>query len=83
VEVGKLADLIVVDGNPLEDIHYLRRLLLVLKKAVLYRINDELAQAVACRYNSAVPCMRYVGRKPPSAGAIYRGITVLLNLPYC
>jgi imidazolonepropionase-like amidohydrolase len=32
VEVGKLADLIVVDGNPLDDIHHLRRLLLVLKE---------------------------------------------------
>src|SRR5207302_6197194 len=29
VEVGKLADLIVVEANPLDDIHNLRRLLLV------------------------------------------------------
>ncbi|MBT2325606.1 amidohydrolase family protein [Variovorax paradoxus] len=32
VEVGKLADLIVVAANPLEDIHNVRRLLLVLKE---------------------------------------------------
>ena len=32
VEVGKLADLIVVEANPLDDIHHLRRLLLVLKE---------------------------------------------------
>jgi imidazolonepropionase-like amidohydrolase len=32
VEVGKLADLIVVEANPLDDIHNLRRLLLVLKE---------------------------------------------------
>jgi imidazolonepropionase-like amidohydrolase len=32
IEVGKLADLIVVEGNPLEDIQNLRRLLLVLKE---------------------------------------------------
>ena len=32
VEVGKLADLIVVEDNPLEDIHNLRHLLLVLKE---------------------------------------------------
>ena len=32
VEVGKLADLIVVAGNPFEDIHNLRRLHLVLKE---------------------------------------------------
>jgi imidazolonepropionase-like amidohydrolase len=32
IEVGKLADLIVVDANPLEDIQNLRRLLLVIKE---------------------------------------------------
>jgi imidazolonepropionase-like amidohydrolase len=32
IEAGKLADLIVVEDNPLEDIHNLRRLLLVLKE---------------------------------------------------
>jgi imidazolonepropionase-like amidohydrolase len=32
IEVGKLADLIVVEDNPLDDIHNLRRLLLVLKE---------------------------------------------------
>jgi len=31
VEVGKLADLIVVRDNPLDDIHHLRALQLVLK----------------------------------------------------
>ena len=31
IEVGKLADLIVVNGNPLDDIHHLRQLKLVLK----------------------------------------------------
>jgi imidazolonepropionase-like amidohydrolase len=31
IEVGKLADLIVVDDNPLDDIHHLRQLKLVLK----------------------------------------------------
>src|SRR5260370_19622538 len=32
IEVGKLADLIVVAANPLEDITYIRRLQLVLKE---------------------------------------------------
>lgn len=32
VEVGKLADLLVVEANPLDDIHNLRRLLLVFKE---------------------------------------------------
>jgi imidazolonepropionase-like amidohydrolase len=31
IEIGKLAGLIVVQRNPLEDIHQLRRLLLVIK----------------------------------------------------
>jgi imidazolonepropionase-like amidohydrolase len=42
VEVGKLADLIVVDGNPLDDMHHLRRLLLVLKEG---RIVSDKRQA--------------------------------------
>jgi imidazolonepropionase-like amidohydrolase len=32
VEVGKLADLIVVGANPLQDINHVRQLLLVLKE---------------------------------------------------
>ena len=39
IEVGKLADLIVVDGNPLEDIDNVRRLLLVLKEGVV--VSDK------------------------------------------
>jgi imidazolonepropionase-like amidohydrolase len=39
IEVGKLADLIVVDGNPLEDIQNVRRLLLVLKEGVI--VSDK------------------------------------------
>jgi imidazolonepropionase-like amidohydrolase len=39
VEVGKLADLIVVEDNPLDDIHNLRRLLLVLKEGRL--VSDK------------------------------------------
>ena len=39
VEVGKLADLIVVGGNPLEDIHNVRQLQLVLKEGVV--VSDK------------------------------------------
>ena len=39
IEVGKLADLIVVDGNPLEDIQNVRRLKLVLKEGVI--VSDK------------------------------------------
>src|SRR5215218_5181522 len=39
IEVGKLADLIVVGGNPLEDIQNVRRLELVLKEGVV--VSDK------------------------------------------
>ncbi|MBL6615039.1 MAG: amidohydrolase family protein [Reyranella sp.] len=39
IEVGKLADLIVVDGNPLEDIQNVRKLKLVLKEGVV--VSDK------------------------------------------
>lgn len=39
VEVGKLADLIVVGGNPLEDIQNVRQLKLVLKEGVV--VSDK------------------------------------------
>jgi imidazolonepropionase-like amidohydrolase len=41
IEVGKLADLIVVGGNPLEDIQNVRRLQLVLKEGVV--VSDKRA----------------------------------------
>ena len=39
IEVGKLADLIVVGGNPLEDIQNVRQLKLVLKEGVV--VSDK------------------------------------------
>jgi imidazolonepropionase-like amidohydrolase len=36
IEVGKLADLVVIDGNPLSDIKALRRLRRVMKGGVVY-----------------------------------------------
>jgi imidazolonepropionase-like amidohydrolase len=41
VEVGKLADLIVVGANPLDDINHVRRLLLVLKEGRI--VSDKRA----------------------------------------
>jgi hypothetical protein len=43
IEVGKLADLIVVGGNPLEDIQNVRRLQLVVKEGIACptNANDE------------------------------------------
>ena len=39
MEVGKIADLIVVGGNPLEDIHNVRRLQMVFKDGLL--VSDK------------------------------------------
>src|SRR5205823_5926992 len=46
VEVGKLADLIVVGANPLEDINNVRRLQLVLKEARVVSDKRHLSGAV-------------------------------------
>lgn len=40
VEVGKLADLVVLDGNPLEDIRNVARIRYVMKGGVLYSGTD-------------------------------------------
>ena len=46
VEVGKLADLIVVGANPLEDITNVRRLQLVLKEGRVVSNKRHLSGAV-------------------------------------
>ena len=43
VEVGKIADLIVVGGNPLEDINNVRRLQLVFKDGRM--VSDKRGKA--------------------------------------
>ncbi|MFN8580013.1 MAG: amidohydrolase family protein [Gemmatimonadaceae bacterium] len=40
IEPGKTADLIVLDGNPLDDVANVRRVRLVMKRGVLYRTAD-------------------------------------------
>lgn len=44
VETGKLADLIIVDGDPLTDIKRLSRVMLVAKEGLVYR--DDLAHRI-------------------------------------
>ena len=44
IEVGKNSDLVLLDGNPLEDISAIRRATLVMKGNTLYR-PDELYKA--------------------------------------
>ncbi len=42
IEVGKLADLVIVDGNPLEDIKHARRLQIVIKNGEVFTLGDLL-----------------------------------------
>jgi imidazolonepropionase-like amidohydrolase len=44
LEVGKLADVIVVDGNPLEDITLLDRVILVVKDGIVSFTSDEILE---------------------------------------
>ena len=37
LEPGKLADIVAVDGNPVEDITAMKRVLFVMKDGVVYR----------------------------------------------
>ena len=53
VEVGKLADLIVVGANPLEDITNLRRLQLVLKEGRV--VSDKRPPSGAVPWPEKVP----------------------------
>ncbi len=42
VEAGKLADLVIVDGDPLQNIRDARRVRIVIKNGVVYRLDDLL-----------------------------------------
>lgn len=44
LEMGKLADVIVVDGNPLEDITLMDRVTLVVKDGIVSFISDEMLE---------------------------------------
>ena len=48
IEVGKDSDLILLDGNPLEDISAVRRATLVMKGSTIYR-PDELYKAIGVK----------------------------------
>ena len=47
LEIGKWADIVVVDGNPLEDLSVIARVKLVFKRGTLYR-PELLAPATGC-----------------------------------
>jgi imidazolonepropionase-like amidohydrolase len=48
IEVGKDADLILLDGNPLDDISAVRRATLVIKGDTVYR-PDQLYKAIGVK----------------------------------
>ena len=43
MEVGKLADLTIVDGNPLDDLKYAAATHYVVKNGVVYTLDDIMA----------------------------------------
>lgn len=45
LEPGKLADVIVVDGDPLEDIHAMSQMVLVIKNGEIAVISDKILSA--------------------------------------
>jgi imidazolonepropionase-like amidohydrolase len=53
VEAGKLADLIVVEANPLDDIANVRRLLMVLKEGRIVSDKRPAASPAGCREEQA------------------------------
>jgi len=46
IEAGKLADMVVVKGNPLEDIKTARNIRVVVKNGVVYNPQDLLRTAI-------------------------------------
>jgi len=66
VEVGKDADLVLLTGNPLEDISAVRRATLVIKGDTLYR-PDDLYTAVGVRPFVASESLVPGGDVPPDA----------------
>jgi imidazolonepropionase-like amidohydrolase len=49
LEVGKFADLIVVDGNPLEDLQALENVLWVVKEGQIYKTPEEALEIFSLR----------------------------------
>jgi imidazolonepropionase-like amidohydrolase len=45
IEAGKLADLVILDADPLADIHNIRRVFRVMKSGVIYNPAELLQNA--------------------------------------
>jgi len=88
VEVGKLADLIVVGANPLEDITNVRRLQLVLKEGRVVSDKRHLTSAVSLssqrppRWRRVRPVLR-IGALGRISSALLSHRRVVFPNAYC
>jgi imidazolonepropionase-like amidohydrolase len=81
VEVGKLADLVVVKGNPLENISNVRNVLMVFKDGIEVDLDQKLGTARYWDYfNSTGSMSGYLG-KAESAAGFQRGESGSANQP--
>lgn len=69
VEVGKLADIVVVDGNPLENISNVRNVRMVFKNGVEVDLDQQLGTARYWDYFGSTGSMSgYLGKAEDAAG---------------
>ncbi len=69
VEVGKLADLVVIDGNPLENISNIRNVEMVFKGGIAVDLEQELGTATYWDYFGSTGSMSgYLGKAENAAG---------------
>jgi imidazolonepropionase-like amidohydrolase len=73
IEVGKLADLVAVQGNPLDDVKAAANVQMVMKNGIPYTLPDILApfrtpQALSARKRAILAYNRMCSRDPHSCG---------------
>ncbi len=69
VEVGKLADIVVVDGDPLENISNIRNVKMVFKNGIEVDLDQELGTARYWDYFGSTGAMSgYLGKAEEAAG---------------
>ena len=75
VEAGKLADLVVVDGNPLDNISNIRNIKMVFKDGIEVDLDQQLGTAGYWDYFGSTGSMSgYLGKAENAAG-FQRGAT--------
>jgi adenine deaminase len=69
VEVGKLADLVVIDGNPLENISNIRNVKMVFKDGIEIDLDQQLGTARYWDYFGSKGAMSgYLGKAENAVG---------------